>query len=411
MLHLIVESALLLLALCGLGYYLISLWSAYRFLRSSVPEREQATLPPVSILKPLKGADREIYSSFRSHCLQNYPQYEIIFGVNSEEDDAVPLVRRLMAEFPDRDIRLVLCSQPLGMNRKVSNLSHMLRHAKYSHVIVNDSDIKVSPEYLRRVMAQFDNPEVGLVTCPYRGVPARSLGSWLESLGIATDFIPGVLTAQYVESGIHFGLGSTLAMSRQALQAIGGFEAVIDYLADDFELGSRISAAGYTVVLVREVVETFLPRYTLAKFFEHQMRWARSTRDSRPSGYLGLALTFGLAWAMLATMVAPHSWWSWSLLGLTLIARLSLAATVGWGLLRDRAALRHLWLIPIRDLIALCVWIWSYAGDTVTWRGEKFLLRKGRMLPLKTEPPTVAGGDSQNYRNVGPIEPGSSESF
>lgn len=405
MLHLVIESALLLLAVCGLGYYLISLWSAYRFLRSSVPERETATLPPVSILKPLKGADREIYSSFRSHCLQNYRRYELIFGVNSEDDDAVPLVRRLIAEFPDRDIRLVVCSEPLGMNRKVSNLVHMLREAKYSHVIVNDSDIKVSPEYLRQVMSHFSDSQVGMVTCPYRGVPAHSLGSWMESLGIATDFIPGVLTAQYVENGIHFGLGSTLAMSREALQAIGGFESVVDYLADDFELGSRISGAGYKVMLAREVVETFLPRYTLAKFFEHQMRWARSTRDSRPSGYLGLALTFGLAWSMLATMLAPHHWWSWGVLCVILGARLSLALTVGWGLLRDHAVLRHVWLIPVRDMVALGVWLWSYAGDTVTWRGERFLLRKGRMLPLRT------GRDSQDYASVGSVEPGSSESF
>jgi ceramide glucosyltransferase len=281
----------------------------------------------------------------------------------------------------------------------------MLRQAKYGSVIVNDSDIKVSPEYLRNVMTHFADSRVGMVTCPYRGVPARSLGSWLESLGIATEFIPGVLTAQYIESGIHFALGSTLAMSREALQAIGGFESVLSYLADDFELGYRISGAGYKVVLAHEVVETFLPRYTMAKFFEHQMRWARSTRDSRPRGYRGLALTFGLAWAILTVIVAPHHWWTWSFLGVVLAARLSLAVTVGWRLLRDRTVLRHLWLIPIRDLIALGVWAWSYAGDTVTWRGEKFLLKNGRMLPLNSN------RDSQDYSGVGSVEPGGSESF
>jgi ceramide glucosyltransferase len=291
------------------------------------------------------------------------------------------------------------------MNRKVSNLVHMLRQAKHAHVIVNDSDIKVSSEYLRNVMARFADSQVGLVTCPYRGVPARSFGSCLESLGIATEFIPGVLTAQYVESGIHFALGSTLAMSRQALQAIGGFESVLNYLADDFELGYRISGAGYKVILAREVVETFLPRYTIAKFFEHQMRWARSTRDSRPRGYRGLALTFGLAWAILAAIVAPRHWWTWSVLGVALAARLSLAVTVGWGLLRDRTVMRHLWLVPLRDLIALGVWAWSYAGDTVTWRGEKFLLKDGRMLPLNSK------GDARDYSGVGSVEPGSSQSF
>jgi ceramide glucosyltransferase len=373
---------LLVLATCGLAYYVVALWSAFVFRRGHDPSPTTLTPPAVSILKPLKGADREIYSSFRSHCIQNYENYEIIFGVNDLDDAAVPLVKQLMAEFPGPSIRLVACPEVLGMNRKVSNLIQMLRHARHDHVIVNDSDIKVSPDYLQNVTSHFADPRVGLVTCPYRGAAGPDLGSRLESLGISTDFIPGVLTASHLESGIHFGLGSTLAISRAALQAIGGFESIVDHLADDFELGARISKAGFKVGLAHEVVETLLPRYTLAKFFEHQLRWSRSTRDSRRGGYLGLGVTYAVPWAMLSVLAAPHWKLTWILLITVLLARLALALLVGRGILADRTVARRLWLLPLRDVVALGVWAWSYAGDTVTWRGEKFLLKNGRMYPL-----------------------------
>lgn len=373
---------LLLLATCALFYYVAALWSAVVFRRGHDPRDPGFSMPAVSILKPLKGADREIYSSFRSHCVQNYEAYEIIFGVNDLEDDAVPLVRRLMAEFPNVNIRLVPCPEAVGMNRKVSSLAHMLQYASHNHVIVNDSDIRVSPDYVRNVMSHFADPNVGLVTCPYRGVAGHSLGSRLESLGIATDFIPGVLTASHLESGLHFGLGSTLAMSRTALEAIGGFRAIVDYIADDFELGARISQAGFKVTLAHEVVETLLPPYPFGKFFEHQLRWARSTRDSRRGGYLGLGLTFGLPWAMMSAAVAPRWALTWIMLGAVLLARVSLAAFVAQTILADKSVIKRLWMLPLRDVIALAVWVWSYAGNTVTWRGEKFVLRNGRMYPV-----------------------------
>ncbi len=377
------EVALWFFALCGLGYYLLSLWSALSFRRSTLrfEQKNQQFNPPVSILKPLKGADREIYSSFRSHCLQEYGEYEIIFGVSDENDDAVPLVRRLMAEFPQQQIRLVVCPDVLGTNRKVSNLIQMLSYARYDIVVVNDSDIKVPPKYLKRVIAHFADRNVGMVTAPYRGIPAPTLGSRLEGLGISTDFIPGVLTARKIEGGLHFALGSTLAMRRKAIEKIGGFESIVDYLADDFELGLRISAAGYKVMLSSEVVETFLPAYSFKAFWEHQMRWARSTRDSRKTGYAGLMLTFGLPWALLAMLFAKGAWPSVAALGVVLLARVALAFYVGGVVLGDRSVLRNLWLLPLRDSIALLVWIGSFADDTIVWRGDRFLLRNGKIYP------------------------------
>jgi ceramide glucosyltransferase len=382
MLRLAIETVLALLSLCGIAFYLIAFWSAFLFHRERGPGLANIAALPVSILKPLKGSDSQTYAALRSHCEQDYGAYQIIFGVNEPEDAAVPVVQRIIAEFPDLDIRLVVCSEVLGANRKVSNLIHLLREAKYPHVLVNDGDIKVGGSYLRSVMAYFADPETGMVTCPYKGTASSTLASRLEALGISTDFIPGVLTSRYIEDGLHFALGSTLAMSRTALDKICCFAAVIDYLADDYQLGERISKAGFKVALAHEVVETSIPPYSFAQFWEHQLRWARTMRISRPGGYRGLALTFGLPWAILLALVAPHSWWSWTILVAAALARASVAIGVGLQILRDRQVLRELWLLPLRDLLALALWAWSYMADTVTWRGEKFRLENGRMFPI-----------------------------
>jgi ceramide glucosyltransferase len=270
----------------------------------------------------------------------------------------------------------------LGPNTKVSNLAQMARQAHHECLIVNDSDIRVEPDYLRRVLAPLTDPKVGLVTCLYRGIANSTLGSRLESIGISTDFCAGVLVAQTIENGIRFGLGSTLAFRRRDLQAIGGFEAIADYLADDYQLGSRIAALGLKVKLSEVVVETVLPRYTLRTFVAHQLRWARTVRDSRFWGYLGLGLTFGLPWAVLVLLLAHGASWAWALLALTLAMRTGVAVMVGKFVLRDRQVMRFLAFIPVRDLIALLVWITSFAGHTVVWRGDRFRLENGKLARI-----------------------------
>src|SRR5262249_48277512 len=307
-------------AISSIAYYVLCLGSARAFLRRQTAACEPARpAQAVSILKPLRGTDPEMYGSFRSHCLQDYPHYEIIFGVSDANDPAIELVNRLQGEFPQSAIRLIICDENLGANTKVSNLAQMARQARHDIFVVNDSDIRVDSDYLRRILAPLGDPETGLVTCLYRGVANSSLGARLEALGIGTDFAAGVLVAQTIENGIRFGLGSTLAFRRRDLQAIGGFEAIADYLADDYQLGSRIAALGLKVTLSDLVVDTFLPRYTFRGFVDHQLRWARTVRDSRFWGYVGLGLTFGLPWAILTLILARGAGWAWAILALTLI--------------------------------------------------------------------------------------------
>jgi ceramide glucosyltransferase len=372
-------------------YYLLCLWSAAKFLSQhknenpvhpEQPELESEiviVLPPVSILKPLKGTDPEMYECFRSHCRQDYPEYEIIFGVSDSNDPAVDSVKKLQREFPDRAIHLVICGERLGSNVKVSNLEQMFAAARYDHFIVNDSDIRVEPDYLARVVAPLAEERIGLVTCLYRGVAGPTLGSRLEALGISTDFCPSVLVARQLEGGIRFGLGSTLAFRRSELEKIGGFLSFVDYLADDYEIGKRIAAQGFAVEISDVVVETLLPAYSLRSFLAHQLRWARGVRDARPGGYFGLIFTFGMLWSLVALIVSHGALWSCAALAVVLALRIAIAFFVGGRILRDLHALKYAWLIPLRDLFAVGVWVASLVGHNVTWRGDRFRLKDGKL--------------------------------
>lgn len=386
MFALIVAAVTNLLTAAGLGYYLLALWSARAFLRR---RRFPADFtPPVSILKPLRGIDPGMAEAFASHCRQEYAgDYEILFGVSTFEDPAVAAVQQLQAEFPERTIQLILCPETLGPNGKVSSVAQLLTHARHDFVVINDSDIQVGPHYLTQIMAPFvpvaDRAPVGLVTALYRGGTHGTLGSKLEALGIATDFAPSVLTARFLEGGLHFGLGSTLAISRAALEAIGGLTPLADYLADDYQLGSRIHAAGFAVELAHEIVETSVPAWSFSGFVRHQLRWLRTMRESRRGGYAGLIFSYGLAWAFFNLITTGLSLPAFALFSLALLFRVSLALGVGVGILRDRQVLRDLWLLLPRDLIALALWAWSYASDTVSWRGEHFTLRDGKLIRVQ----------------------------
>ncbi|MFI5088433.1 MAG: bacteriohopanetetrol glucosamine biosynthesis glycosyltransferase HpnI [Terriglobales bacterium] len=373
-------------AVCGTAYYLVSIICAWRFLRLPRPPAHPNEAKPVSILKPVRGADPQAYECFRSHCLLDYPEYEIIFGVHDPGDPAVALVERLKKEFPDRRIELAVCPRDLGANRKVSNLIQMLPAARYDHLLVNDGDIRVPPDYLRRIMAPLADSQVGMVTALYRAVAGHTLGSKLEALSIS-DFAAGVLVSYAKRRAFHYGFGSTLAFPRRVLERIGGFDTLAEYLADDHRLGTLIAQAGYSIVLAEVVVETHLPDYSLRDFWRHQLRWARTVRDASPRGNAGLVLVFGVQWAAVTVIAAAGASWAWALFAGAYAARIAALLVAGLGVCHDRGTLRRFWLLPLRDVQALLVWAASYAGRTVVWRGERFILKHGRLV--RVQPPVV----------------------
>jgi len=378
----------------SLFFYLLSALGLASFLsdrrkKLTVPPPPDNQLPPVSILKPLKGVDPEIWESFCSHCEQDYPEFQLIFGVSDPGDPAVEVVRKLQAKYPKIPIELIVCDRVLGANIKVSNLAQMLPAARYELLLVNDSDIRVAADYLRQVIAPLADASVGLVTCLYRGLAGPTIGSRLEALGIATDFVPGVLSARFLEKGLHFGLGSTLAFRRRDLEAIGGFEALLDHLADDYELGHRIAATGKRIELSPATVTTFLPAYTIRQFIRHQLRWSRTIRDARRWGYAGLLFTFGLPWAFLTMQAAQWAGWSCALFMLTFAIRWAIGFVASVAVLHDRQIFRYdvLRNILLRDLIAPLLWAAGFMGNRVHWRGDVFDLKDGRLTVVTPASP------------------------
>ncbi len=372
----------------SLFFYFLCAVSLASFLadrRKKLKQRpwSKSDFPPVSILKPLKGIDPGMWESLCTHCEQEYPQYQLIFGVSDPADPAIEIVHTLQARYPHRPIELIVCERVLGANIKVSNLLQMLPAARHEIIVVNDSDIRVPTDYLKNVTSPLANASVGLVTCLYRASAGPTLGSRLEAIGITTDFVPGVLSARFLEKGLRFGLGSTLAFRRRDLETVGGFEALLDYLADDYELGRRIVTTGKLVELSAATVVTFLPPYTLRLFFQHQLRWSRTIRDARRSGYTGLLFTFGLPWALATLLAAGGAAWAWILLALTCSARLAIAFAAADVVLDDRQMLRNILLLPIRDLIAPIVWAAGLMGNRIHWRDDVFDLKDGRLTVTK----------------------------
>ena len=381
-LAMVLAAACAVLGVAGAIYFSLVIWAASRFRVETKPVAGRQFAPPVSILKSLRGLDPHMYAAFRSHCLLDYPEYEVLFGVHDLSDPALALVERLREEFPGKSVRVIHCPAALGLNGKVSNLVQMLGEARYEHVIINDSDIVVPRDYLVRVFAPMAQPGTGMATSLYRGIPGSTLWSRLEALGLSADFGGGVLIARAMEGGIRFALGATIATTKTVLRDIGGLEQLVDYLGDDYEIGARAAAAGHRIALAGTVVETTLPDYSFAEFWKHQMRWARNVKDRRPAQYIGLVATFGLPFAIFAVLLQPFAWWTWLVLAIAAVTRVSAAVIVGRGVLADHHVMKQLWLLPLRDFIALLIWIGSFGGDTVEWRGLRFKLREGKLQKL-----------------------------
>jgi len=370
-----------LMACATVVFYLLALIGAWDWSRQ---EQSQTFSPGVSILKPLKGADPGMLESFRSHCQQKYAgEYEIIFGVNDANDEAVSLVEQLTSEFPERSIRLVICDEVLGTNRKVSNLVRMIKEARFGFVLVNDGDIRVPDDYLTKVMNCFapevagtSNP-VGMVTCLYRADADGSIWSRLESLGISVEFISGTLVSRWIERGVNFGLGATLCMKREALAAAGGFDLLVDHLADDYELAARIIRAGYRVVLPSVVVVTHIQDYDFTGFWKHQLRWMRTIRSCRPAGYPGLLVMYGQFFALLAYLFSGGAIVNLLFLVIVWVMQMVMYGVFHVQILGSKFRVSDLVLLPVRGLIAPILWFTGTFGDSIEWRGEVFRLDKG----------------------------------
>jgi ceramide glucosyltransferase len=335
----------------------------------------------VSVLKPVLGLDFGSYENFASFCRQEYPEYEILFAVNDDGDAAVPVVRQIIAEFPERRIRLHVGAEHFGANRKVNKLARLAREAQNEVLVLTDGDVRVGPRYLREVVAPLEDRKIGAVTSFYRGIAENNLGAEIEAVGASSDFFAGVLMAGWTE-GITFALGASIATTKEWLGKMCGFEAIADSLADDYELGHRISKAGGEVVLSCEAVWTMYPARTLRSFWDHQVRWARTVRLCRPLSYVALLFTQGLPWALLAALVAPAKWIACVYLLAYLILRFAMAWTVGiWGV-GDEVLRRKIWLVPLRDAVHFVVWLVSFGSNHIRWGNVEYVIRHGRMVPL-----------------------------
>jgi len=371
----------LLLAAAPLVYYVAATIAALRFFRRERRRKLRNYTPSVSVLKPVRGTDFATYENYSSFCRQDYPDYEILFAVNDASDAAVPLIHRLIAEFPGRQIRLLVGAENLGANRKVNKLARLSREAQHEILALTDGDVRVGPNYLREVVAPFDDEGTGAVTSFYRGIAEKNLYAELEAVGAASDFFAGVLMADLTE-GVNFALGASVVTTKRWLGKIGGFESISGMLADDYELGVRIADAGGRVLLSREPVWTMYPSQTAESFWDHQLRWARTVRLCRPLSYFGLIFTLGLPWALLAALVAPTKWVAAVYLLAYLLLRHIMAWTVGvWGV-GDDVLHRKLWLVPLRDALYSAVWLASFASNRVTWGGQEYTMQKGQMVPV-----------------------------
>ena len=342
--------------------------------------------PPVTVLKPLKGRGVELYENLASFCRQEYPDYEIVCGVEDPADPALGVVRQVQRDFPGTRIVVAVERAP-GANRKVANLRHMMRHARHDVLVLSDGDIRVRPGYLRALVAPLADPAIGLTTCLYRGRAPRGAPAALESLFVNTDFTPMVMVAQLVEP-FAYAFGASIAITRAALDRIGGLAAIADYLADDFELGRRVAQTGSRPVLVPHVVDTVLDSTTFRDVWRHQLRWARTYRVCRPFGWFCTIVTHATLWGVASLLVTRGTMVGWIAFAGAIGARLTGLAGILL-LLGDRETGRWLWLVPVKDLATTFVWGAAFLGRRVNWSGQVLLVeRDGRMVPL--HPASVA---------------------
>ncbi len=379
---------LLILCLSAISYYCYGIYAAIEFF-SHPTKIDRDFQPPISILKPICGLDIDTYENFASFCQQDYPEYQIIFGVLDEGDPSVEVVKKIISDFPEIDICLVVSDRAIGTNLKVSNLANAQAKAKYSILLLADSDVRVGSNYLRRVIQPMRDPSVGVVTCLYRPL-VRGWVAILEAIGISTEYHPSILVARKLE-GMKFALGPTIVIRKTVLEAVGGFLAIADYLADDFQLGYLPAQAGYKVVLSDYIIDHLITTENFIDLIDRQTRWNCCTRVSRPWGYLGLIFTYGTVTSSLFLIATGGAILGWAAFALAWTTRLIMAWIVGVNCLDDGITKKFLWLVPLADHTRFLLWCYSFVGNTFSWRGRRLKLTKGgKLVVLSDDPVTIA---------------------
>jgi len=363
----------------SLVYSTLTVVAARRYLEVR-PQVPAPNAEPISILKPLAGLDLDLESNLRTFFEQDYPAFEILLAVRNADDPASNVAQKLIREYPKVPGRLLVTGEPPYPNAKVYSLDRMLTEAAHDLVVMSDSDSLVGRDLLKVTAAHFQEEKNGVATCPYRAVPGESIWSRLEATGMNTDFLAGILVARMIE-GMRFAVGPTIIARKRVLESIGGFNRLKDYLAEDFVMGQFAADAGHGVILSAYVIVHHIGNSDFRHSAAHRLRWVRSTRRSRPLGYIGQAFTMPLPWALLTVTINP-AWWL--VLPLAFVIRGIAGYSVARGVLK---ASMNWALLPIEDILAFCFWVAGFFGNTIVWRGRRYRLRKDGRFELLERPP------------------------
>jgi ceramide glucosyltransferase len=384
------EYFLLTAAAIPFVYYLLSLYSTLHYFRSGARQREANVdfTPPVSCLKPVKGFDEDAYENYASFCRQDYPDYEILFCVD-KGDPTVPVLERLVRDFPERRIRLLFGSGRDAVNDKVARLTRLVSEAQHDIFVITDSDVRVQPDYLRTIVAPFRDPKVGAATCLYASTEEKNLTQELQSIGMISDFFPGVLVAWQLD-GVKFTFGQTIVTTRKAVAGYGGYQTIEDRPADDVWAGRLVAEQGYEVKLLPYVVHSVADFRSLSEFLYKRLRWMTVMRLMRPWGHLGLIFTWGFAWSLLAIAIHPSAAVACAFLGTYLAFRIAMTWMVGvWGM-KQSGVWKKMPLIPLWDAMAFAIWLASFARRTIRWRGVDYHIREGKLVSVTSNSARLA---------------------
>jgi ceramide glucosyltransferase len=381
-----IEYIILGIAAIPFIYYFLALYSTAHFLADAKRRGENSGdfTPPLSCLKPIKGLDIDAYENYASFCRQDYPKYEIVFCVDPG-DPALPVLEKLVRDFPERDIRLLFGSGRDAINDKVARLVRLTNEAKYDLFVITDGDVRVRPDYLRNVAAPFRDPKVGAATCLYVSTQERSLLEELQSISMISDFFAGIIVAWQVD-GVKFTLSQSILTTRKNIEGFGGYQLIEDRPADDLYIGRLAAEQGFEVRLLPYVVQSVADFQTLREFLYKRVRWMTVMRLMRPWGHMGLIFTWGLPWALVAIAVHPSLSVATAYLGTYLALRIAMTWLIGVGAMKQKGLLKKMPLIPLWDAFAFFIWLVSFGRKTIRWRGIDYFLREGRLVAVSQDP-------------------------